>query len=808
MKTNCLHLRRVRRIALLALFLIAIGIEKSLALEFTIGQFQYTTNGSTTVKVRKAVYNLSGTVVIPATVTYNGVTYTVNEIAADGFYECTQVTSFSLPNTITTISARAFLGCTSLTGTLTIPNAVTIIGDNAYQGCSGFTELVMNNSLSIIGDGAFYQCSGLTGDLIFPSSVTKIGSTTFEACTGYHGVLVLPEGLSEISDNAFKDCHFTGDLIIPEGVSSIGNGAFMNCSSFTGDLIIPNSVIKILPNAFNNCTGFHGILMIQNNVKYIYGYALHNCNFSAIYCAAVNPPSTANTTFNGIGTNTPVYVPAASVSAYQSANNWRNFNHIYGAYFFVGNGNWSNGTNWIGESMPQNQGNTIVLANCNVNTSATVGSLLILKNKTVDVLSGNTLMVNNSLVNKGSYDNLVVEDGAQLKLYTTGVPAKVKKNIAAYSQAQNVNNGWNLISYPMANAGMIEMQENLTSNEYDLYYYDEPTHYWINQENSNGGYDQLIACRGYLYANSQNVSIGFTGELKKSSEEVVVPLDYTAGISIPGFNLVGNPFAHNINSYQGMNVVEYCYRMNQDGSDFIVSQVTADNPLKPAEGFFVKAISTNATITFNPQNLVKIPDPRYISFEVVENGKIADRLLVKRGQGNNLEKLSISNGTKLYAMEDAQKDAVIYCNSDAQPIAFKAAGNGLYTINFAVLGMDLDYLHLLDKITGMDIDLLTTSSYSFEASANDLSERFVLLFAPKPETGDDDAVLGCFAYVENDNILITDAEGGTLEVIDVLGHIIRSEAVFGNDRINLSSGVYVLRLINGNEVKIQKIVIR
>ena len=157
MKTKCLQWKKVGRMALLALFLTMVGIEESLAIEFTVGYFKYTTNGTNTVMVRKKGASIGGNLTIPSTVTYNNVTYTVNEVGADAFYQCDGLTGITIPNTVTTISARAFLGCTGLTGALVIPTNVTVIGDHAYKGCTGLTGIVMNNSLSKIGDGVFYR---------------------------------------------------------------------------------------------------------------------------------------------------------------------------------------------------------------------------------------------------------------------------------------------------------------------------------------------------------------------------------------------------------------------------------------------------------------------------------------------------------------------------------------------------------------------------------------------------------------------------------------------------------------------------
>ncbi len=108
------------------------------------------TNGGTTGQY-------SGNIVIPSSVTYEGVTYSV-----------------------TTIYSEAFKNCYSLTG-ITIPNSVTTIGNSAFSGCSRLTSVTIPSSVTSIGSYAFYYCSSLTSVTI-PNSVTSIGSSAFTNC--------------------------------------------------------------------------------------------------------------------------------------------------------------------------------------------------------------------------------------------------------------------------------------------------------------------------------------------------------------------------------------------------------------------------------------------------------------------------------------------------------------------------------------------------------------------------------------------------------------------------------------------------
>ena len=448
--------------------------------------------------------------------------------------------------------------------------------------------------------------------------------------------------------------------------------------------------------------------------------------------------------------------------------------------------------------------------------NATIETVLLSGNDVLTIAEGSTLTVSGFLTNDNS-DNLIIEDGGQLLHSSEGVKATVKKNITAYSTANGVNDGWHLIGYPFAENGLVTDMANLFQNKYDLYYYDEPTHYWKNQELAANGFTELKPAKGYLYANSGGVSLGLIGTLKAGNATVNLPLDYTAKAGrLKGFNLVGNPFAHNVTSFTGTNVATDVYRMNETKDDLTVSTIDEDNPLKPGEGFFVKATSAGASITFNDNGGTKgkMAKTGRINLELRENGMLIDRLIVKQ-DGEPLEKLSLKeNSTKLFALRDNQEMAVAVIEDNEQPINFKAAKNGEYTLSFNLDGVELDYLHLIDNMIGADVDLLQTNEYSFNGKTTDYASRFRLVFSTICEdvNGDNEA----FAYIDaSGNIVITadeveDAGAASLQVVDMMGRVVVSAG--GHTRCvpttGIPAGVYVMRLIDGENVRTQKIVVR
>ena len=332
-------------------------------------------NSITTIGPRAFIgcSGFTGDLVIPNSVT------TINSWA---FYNCYGFTgSLIIGESVIIIGDNAFLCCSGFTGDLNIPSSVITIEDNAFKYCSGFNgNLVFSNSVTTIGSGAFNHCSGFTGNLIIPNSVTTIGSGAFNHCNGFTGTLTLSESLTTINQNVFYYCDgFTGDLIIPNYVTTISNGAFAYCSGFTGNLIIPNSVTTINNSAFANCSGLTGDLIIPNSVTIIGSCAFENCtgftgnltigesvttiSVSAFYhcngltgsltigesvtniggyafhfCTGLTSivalPSTpayiVSSSFNGINTMIPIYVPCESLELYASANWWNAFDNYIG----------------------------------------------------------------------------------------------------------------------------------------------------------------------------------------------------------------------------------------------------------------------------------------------------------------------------------------------------------------------------------------------------------------------------------------------------------------------------------------------
>ena len=140
---------------------------------------------------------------------------------------CSRQTSYSIPNSVTSIEDGAFRY--SRLTSLTIPDSVSSIGRSAFSCCESLTSLTIPNSVTSIGDYAFWQCSSLIS-LTIPDSVSSIGHSAFSCCESLTS-LTIPNSVTAIRDGAFSGCSSLNSLTIPDSVTFIGRGALCGCDN-------------------------------------------------------------------------------------------------------------------------------------------------------------------------------------------------------------------------------------------------------------------------------------------------------------------------------------------------------------------------------------------------------------------------------------------------------------------------------------------------------------------------------------------------------------------------------------------------
>lgn len=177
-----------------------------------------------------------------------GCTSIGSEAFGSEMYDNYELTSVTIPNTVTTIGAYAFAGCRALESA-TIPDGVTTIGEGAFAGCSVLTGITIPNSVTTIGDFAFEICEALTSIKI-PDGVVTIERGAFLGCSALESVII-PDSVTTIENGAFMDCSVLESVIIPDSVTTIGEGAFAFCSALES-VTIPDSVTTIGEDVFKN----------------------------------------------------------------------------------------------------------------------------------------------------------------------------------------------------------------------------------------------------------------------------------------------------------------------------------------------------------------------------------------------------------------------------------------------------------------------------------------------------------------------------------------------------------------------------
>ena len=361
--------------------------------------------------------------------------------------------------------------------------------------------------------------------------------------------------------------------------------------------------------------------------------------------------------------------------------------------------------------------------------------------------------------------------------------------------------GWYLIASPIGAVSPSSVN-NMTSNDYDIFRFNQnPTitgDQYLEWENWNqaGGHNHfnLEPGRGYLYANSSDVTLTFIGT--PYSGTGVVNLEYSTSnpdSRMHGWNLIGNPFS--VTATIGEKPF---YRMNNAHNEIIPA---VDNNIAPMEGVFVHATGINQTVTFATgakRETAGVEDNIVINLSD-NKGIVIDRAIVSFEKGRTLPKFQIKdNSTKLYIPQNGVDYAIAFSYRIGElPLNFKANETSVYTLSFS--GENMTGISLVDMIDGVMIDLSVNDTYTFIGTSNDRENRFKLVFSSP-----NDSNIDIFAYQTGNEIVVSGE--GTLEVFDVMGRMVMNQYINGVQTVEKPSttGVYIFRL---NE-KSQKIVVR
>ena len=474
---------------------------------------------------------------------------------------------------------------------------------------------------------------------------------------------------------------------------------------------------------------------------------------------------------------------------------------------FSGSGDWNYATNWSTNALPDENSNVSVSGDVIINSDVTVKTLVINDGGSVTVESGK-LTVTDGMTNNDA-SAFIINDGAQVVQGNDNVKATFLMNVEApESWTEDHSNGWQFIASPMKDFSSIEFETE--GIDYALFKYDGTKELqWVNYKNHGTDFEaKLQQGRGYLASYETESVVEFAGVLNNDTEFTFDEINmFNEGDHYANFYLLGNPFAFDV-KWNNSNITtsglaEGYAVVTLDGG---YSYATIGD-IKVGDGFFVKVVEDDATpsLTYTANKISRNKDNSFIN--IIASSKAGSDNVIINFADNGREGFTKFENfnqdiAEIYLREDENRYGILNYSEDVEEINiyFNAKKMGNYTIN-AVTNAVFSNVTLVDRFTGIETNLLA-SSYTFQATANDNQDRFMLRMSREVENEN-------FVYQSGDELIIK--AKGAVQIIDVMGRVVYSADVINNNhKINLSNydnAAYIVRVVNVNEVKTQKIIV-
>ena len=382
-------------------------------------------------------------------------------------------------------------------------------------------------------------------------------------------------------------------------------------------------------------------------------------------------------------------------------------------------------------------------------------------------------------------------------------------------------------------------------------------HYYPDGDVENGtegNEEYLLPGRGYLVAFADSATYLQCHGALNTGAEITIPVTMR-GYYSTGYNFLGNPYqaALDFNAFAEYNssddeeaiwtdVSEASYRiLSETAKDYVTfAYGSSTNPfgagryIHPHQGFMIYS-NTNESATAYFQDLNGADDPhmRAISDQAVFRGPQVNYPLVNlfatEGNGNRtmvtvelgrpdtggaqlMSDLHVGKG-QIWCRYDNNDWKLAYTRPGVSelPIRFSTIEDTEYTMTWSMHNGEFSYVHLIDNMTGADVDCLTEHEYKFSSKTTDYASRFRLVFqyTGVEENDDPETQETEFAFMMGDELVVNGA--GTLEMFDVSGRLLMTSRTEGTQTTlhlpQVSAGVYVLRLTCNGQVKTQKMVI-
>ena len=443
--------------------------------------------------------------------------------------------------------------------------------------------------------------------------------------------------------------------------------------------------------------------------------------------------------------------------------------------------------------------------------------------KNVNIKSGGSLTINGSLtanevVNEAGNDALAIKDGGQLRQNNTDLKGKFVMTVTPpTSWDESIIDGWQFIASPVEG---VEFSKFVPANDgqgdYDLYQYDGENNKWRNHKQEYGenevGFefgDKFVVGTAYLASLQYERDVMFSGILN-AAQTHTFNVSHNAEKHAANFHLLGNPFtfAMDVEHLQATGLATGYAILNAEGNDYVY---LTEGQIPVGDGFFVMATESTAALTYS-ETATRGAAEASANINIIarvedgSNNVIINMADNKEGfrklEGFNKE---IAN---IYVENKGNKYAIYNCESNANEVelTFVAKQMGSYSLSFDING-EFETVTLVDRMTGVETDMIEEGEYNFIATSNDMKNRFVVRLSNSMTATEE--FLANFVYQSGEE-LIVNAEG-TIQIIDMMGRVVYSaEHSNGSNRINVSefnNAAYVVRVVNGNGVKSQKVVI-
>ena len=557
------------------------------------------------------------------------------------------------------------------------------------------------------------------------------------------------------------------------------------------------TVVKIDANAFvcSNLT----TVVIPSGVREIGDKAFYgSTNLVKVECLSTTPPTMSQSTSTRYRvfynySDLKIYVPEGCVNTYKSS--WYTYeNNIQGEDPIVfkggsGSSDWNVTGNWSG--LPKGGISALADKDVIIRAAATIANEIEVKSYKIE---GN--------------GSITIEEGGQFIVHAKSEGSvTMEKTITPYAaDAENhLLRGWYSVSSPFEGSFTLS-ENNFLKGTYELFRYNEATSMWENKK-AHSDFTTLEPGKGYLYANKDGQTLSITG--KPNINDQTISLTAQGTISeLQGFNLIGNPFTHNIYKNTDNTIVsEGYFTLTNEGA--WVGKLDSE-PIKPMQGFLVKTNKKyNITIAHSHKSPASKRSNKGAICINVANNEYSDVAYISFNEGLGLDKIEHRNNEipMVYVPVDGTDYAIAIMDENAEeyPVNFEAKKMGEYTIGISAEGHKYSKLTLIDKQdNNKEIDMLK-GNYTFLATTTDDPARFILKVSLN---NNQEAVF----YTDNNNIIVENIKGkGSVQVYDVMGRpVIKYNTNDSNCQLSTSSlanGVYIIQLIDENGTQVQKVIV-